>query len=338
MKKYEQLNQEQRYQIEALLKAGNNQTKTAKIIGVNKSTVSRELKRNTPKRGSGAKCYHAARAHIKTMNRHKEKPKHIRFTDVMKKQIKRWMEQDRLTPELIVATAERNGIEMVSHEAIYEWIWEMKFSHKKINVAFKNLHQYLKHGRRRQKRGRSKDCRGIIPNRVSIEKRPKVVEKRKRIGDMEVDLMMGRNHKSALLVITDRATIKTKLRKLPGKNSSVVAHKIIAALKAYTHTNSKTRTLTFDNDMAFAEHQRIAKSLNAFSFFTRPYTSQDKGTVENRIGVIRMFLPKKTDLNQISHQTIRSIENKINNRPVRKFNYLTPNQLFSLKTKVALIT
>jgi IS30 family transposase len=147
---------------------------------------------------------------------------------------------------------------------------------------------------------------------------------------VEVDLMMGANHKSALLVITDRATIKTRLRKLSGKNSSIIARKTIAALQSQ---QQPIRTLTFDNDMAFADHQLIAQSLNAFSFFTRPYTSQDKGTVENRIGVIRMFLPKKTDLNLIAHQTIRKIENKINNRPVRKFNYLTPNQLFSLKTK-----
>ncbi len=333
MNKFKQLNQEQRYQLEALLKAGNNQTQMAQIIGVNKSTVSRELRRNTPKRGRGAKCYHAARAHLKTMSRHKEKPKHIRFTDAMKKRIKFWMEQDRLTPELIVATAAAQGMNMVSHEAIYQWIWDMKHGNKKKNIPFKNLYRNLKHGRRRQKRGRIKDCRGIIPNRVSIEKRPKVVDKRKRMGDVEVDLMMGCNHKSSLLVITDRATLKTKLRKLSGKNSALISRKIISALAAYTHTNSKIRTLTFDNDMAFADHQHVAQSLNAFSFFTRPYTSQDKGTVENRIGVIRMFLPKKTDLNLISHQKIHSIENKINNRPVRKFNYLTPNQLFFQKSK-----
>lgn len=335
MKKFNHLSQEQRYQIQALQQAGYNQTETAKIIGVDKSTISRELKRNTPRRGRGAKCYNATRAHIKTMNRHEQKPKRIRFTGQMKKLICRWMLQDRLSPELIVGRAAQLKINMVSHETIYEWIWKMKHSHKRKDFPYQQLYRYLRHGKRRRKRGRSKDSRGIIPNRTPIEKRPKIVNKRKRIGDIEIDLMMGKNHKSALLVITDRATIKTKLRKLTGKNSRIIAKKTVAALQPY---KPFIKTITFDNDMAFADHQFIANSLNAFSFFTRPYTAQDKGTVENRIGVIRMFLPKKTDLNPIPHQTIRKIENKINNRPVRKFNYLTPNQLFSKKLKVAFMT
>ena len=333
--KFKQLNPQQRYQIEALMHAGRNQTQIAQIVGVSKSTISRELKRNMPIAGRGAKVYDAARAQIKTDRRHHEKPKHERFTNAMKQQIKRWMEQERLSPELIVAKAASQGIDMVSHESIYQWIWDMKRGNRRNDIPFKFLCRYLRHGKRRHKRGRIKDRRGIIPNRVSIEFRPKIVLRRKRIGDLEVDLMMGANHQSALLVITDRATIKTTLRKLHGKNSRILARKAVAALKQHKHP---VKTLTFDNDMAFCDHLYIARSLNARSFFTRPYTSQDKGTVKNRIGVIRMFLPKKTDLRLVSYQTIKSIENKINNRPVRKFNYLTPNQLFSLNTDVAFIT
>jgi IS30 family transposase len=90
--------------------------------------------------------------------------------------------------------------------------------------------------------------------------------------------------------------------------------------------------------MAFALHHELRDKYRIKTFFTRPYTSQDKGTVENRIGLIRAFLPKGTDLNEISDQTIAEIEQKINNRPIRKFNYLTPKEkLLSYKT-VALIT
>lgn len=335
MKKFKQLSLEQRYQIEALLKAEKNQTEIASIVGVHKSTISRELKRNVAKRGKGAKEYHSNNAWRKTRLRHETKPKRVRFTLKMKLLIQQWMMQERLTPELIYARAIKEGKPMVSHETIYSWIWQMKHSNKKTTQPYKQLYKYLKHGKRHRKRGRTRDARGIIPGRTSIEKRPLIVNKRKRIGDVEVDLMMGKDHQSALLVITDRATIKTKLRKVSGKNSRIVAAKTINALK-----KEKTfiKTLTFDNDMAFANHLSISKHLKAKTFFTHPYTSQEKGTVENRIGVIRMFYPKKTDFNLISHHEIKRVENSINNRPVRKFNYLTPNQLYNQKLKVAFIT
>lgn len=335
MNKFKQLSLEQRYQIEALLKADKNQKEIASITGVHKSTISRELKRNIPKRGVGAKEYHSLNAWRKTRLRHERKPKYKRFTSKMKTIIQQWMIRERLTPELIYAKAIKEGTPMVSHETIYSWIWQMKHTNQRKNKPYKTLYKYLKHGRRHRKRGRIKDARGIIPGKVSIEKRPLLVNKRKRIGDMEVDLMMGKDHKSALLVITDRATIKTKLRKLQGKNSRIIALKTIKALQS---EKAIIKTLTFDNDMAFANHLIIGKQLNAKTFFTHPYTSQEKGTVENRIGVIRMFYPKKTDFNLISHHEIKRVENSINNRPVRKFNYLTPNQFYNQKLKVAFIT
>jgi len=313
MTKFKQLSPEQRYQIEALLKAEENQTCIAAIIGVHKSTISREIKRNVPKRGRGAKKYSSEKAQRKTGFRHEHKTKRLRFTVKMKQIAMQWMTTDRLSPELIYARAVKEGKQMVSHETLYDWIWKMKKSNRKTDLPYKNLYRCLKHGKRHRKRGRIRDARGIIPGKVSIEKRPKIVTKRKRIGDMEVDLMMGKNHKSALLVITDRATIKTKLRKVTGKNSDLIAKKTIQSL---IKEKPFIKTLTFDNDMAFANHLVIAKKLHAKTFFTRPYTSQDKGTVENRIGVVRMFYPKKTDFNLVSHHQLKRVENSINNRPV----------------------
>ena len=168
-----------------------------------------------------------------------------------------------------------------------------------------------------------------------MSERPSCVETRERIGDLEVDLMMGAHHKSALLVITDRATLITGIEKLESKNASLVCAKIIEKLSRFN--SSWVKTITFDNGKEFSQHEKIAKALNAKSYFTRPYTSQDKGTVENRIGMIRRFFPKKTDLRDVSHQRVREVERMINQRPVRKFNYLSPVQ--KLKTKcVALIS
>lgn len=95
--------------------------------------------------------------------------------------------------------------------------------------------------------------------------------------------------------------------------------------------------MTFDNDQAFSLHQEIADELNVKTFFTRPYTSQDKGSIENKNGVIRRFYPKKTDFNNVTTRNIKKVETMINNRPVRKFNYQTPNEVYLLKAKVALI-
>ena len=133
--------------------------------------------------------------------------------------------------------------------------------------------------------------------------------------------------------MTDRACLHTRLVHLKGKTSLEVKRAMIQVL---TKTKYPLHTLTFDNDMAFSEHQSIGFKVAADTYFTRPYTSQDKGTVENRIGVIRRFFPKKTDLLLITKNDVKLVERKLNNRPVRKFNYLTPNQV--LQQKIALIT
>lgn len=334
-KKYNQLTLEQRYKIEALIKVEKSFREIADIVGVHKSTIGRELKRNVPQRGIGAKIYAAYRAEQKTRQRHQAKAKYVHFTPALKKQSKEWMTTKCYSPELVSAQWIKNKVEGVSHETIYKFIWNCKHTNKRSNKAYKNLYKCLKHGRRKRKRGNYKDSRGLIPNRVSIEQRPKIVENRKRFGDIEADLIMGKAHKSALLVTTDRATLKTTIDKLPGKDASQVAKTITKRLKKMP----PVKTITFDNDQAFCLHESIAKILKAKTYFTRPYTSQDKGTIENRNGIIRMFFPKQTDFNSVTKAEVKRVENEINNRPVRKFNYLTPNEVFlKLKDSVALMS
>lgn len=332
-KNYHHLSLSQRYQIEALLKAGAKQKAIAGILGVHPSTISRELGRNIALRGQTSGLYVASNAQRKTSLRHQNKAKRVVFDDRMKQYAVTRLTEDRWSPELISAIGRQSGECTVSHEWLYHWIWEAKLRDKRADKAYKGLYKYLKHGRRRRKRGNRKDSRGIIHDRVSIEKRPAIVKKRKRLGDIEVDLMIGKNHKSALLVMTDRACLYTRLVKLTGKSSLEVKAAILSKLSKSIHP---LHTLTFDNDQAFKEHSLIAKQLNVNTYFTRPYTSQDKGTVENRIGIIRRFFPKRTDLTFISNQQVREVQRKLNDRPVRKFNYLTPNQV--LHQKIALIT
>ena len=334
-KKYNQLNLEQRYKIEAYIQLGKSQTEIAFQIGVHKSTICREMKRNIPQRGFGAKIYVANNAQVKTNKRHFAKPKHTSFNLVLKNQMEDWLINKRFSPELVSEEWKRQNIKGVSLECIYQYIWHCKHSNKLINKSHKNLYKLLKHSKRRRKRGNYKDSRGLILNRISIEKRPKIVNERKRYGDLEVDLIMGKNHKSALLVTVDRCTLMTTIDKLEGKNASYICNKIIHRMKKFM----QIKTMTFDNDLAFCHHQKIANALNIKTYFTRPYTSQDKGTIENRNGLIRMFFPKKTDFNEIAKTEIKRVEKEINNRPIRKFGYKTPNEVYlQLKVSVALMS
>jgi IS30 family transposase len=180
----------------------------------------------------------------------------------------------------------------------------------------------LKYGKRRQKRVNIKDNRGFILNRTPISERPQIVNERKRIGDIEVDLMMGKKHKSALLVMTDRATLVTMLESLTGKQSGEVYLKMKQRLSNFN--SAWIKTITFDNGKEFSEYQKIAQMFNVKTCFTRPYISQDRGPVENRIDIIRRFSPKKTDLREVFETRIKEVERLINKRPIRKFNYISP--------------
>ena len=335
MKKYKQLSLAQRYQIQTLLAVDYTQSEIADQLGVHRSTISRELKRNIPTRGRTAGVYLGEHAQRKTDLRHYTKPKQILLNESLKERIKGLLEREKWSPELIAQRLAKQSENCVSHETIYKWIWQAKHSNHKKHLKYKMLYKYLRHTGRRQKRNNSKDNRGAIIGRIGIEERPGVVDTRIRIGDIEVDLMMGSNHKSALLVMTDRATLITMIEKLQSKNAEEVYHKMNKRLTNFS--SSWIKTITFDNGKEFANHYKIAKDLNVKTYFTRPYTSQDKGTVENRIGVIRRFFPKKTDLRKITTQRIKEVERLLNYRPIRKFNYNNPIEVLKNRT-VALMS
>ena len=332
-KNYKHLCQEQRYQIEALLNAGHTQKSISISLGVHASTIHRELKRNTAKAGRGAGQYRADNAQWKTQERHRKKPKRILFDEHQKVICRRGLENKKYSPELISMEGKQAEDSFVSHETIYKWIWKCKKGNRAADRKDKKLYLKLRHGHRRRKRGNIHDNRGRIPGRVSIEKRPLIVAKKERLGDLEVDLMIGRNHQSAILISMDRASLKVKLKKLKSKQSEHVECELI---NSYCNDSHWVKTITFDNDSAFMNHQKIGKALQAKTYFTRPYTSQDKGGIENRIGVLRRFFPKGSDLSHITSRQLADVENKLNNRPVRKFKYKTPNQVFS--EKIALMS
>lgn len=327
-KKYTHLQPEQRYKIEGFLQVGKTISEIAVLVGVHKSTISRELRRNIPKRGKGSLIYKATNAQKKTMNRHHTKAKHHRFTEEMKTRAREWLKEDKLSPELIAAKGKKEQGYFVSHETIYEWIWSGKHSHRRDRRKDKLMHRFLKHNGRRRKRGNQKDNRGLIQHRVSIEKRPEVINQRKRIGDVEADLVLGKNHQPGLLIVTDRKLRMNWLEKIENKKAEHIEMKLRKIIKRCKH---QVKSITFDNDLAFGRHFKIKKDLNIKTYFTHPYTSQEKGTVENRIGVLRRFFPKKTDFTKVTISDISEVEVKLNNRPMRMFKYASPKEIYEKK-------
>ncbi|MBF7092919.1 IS30 family transposase [Flavobacterium sp. ALJ2] len=258
---------------------------------MNRSTICRELKRSIPKRGRGSSEYSASNAQKKTCERHKKKHKLVLLTPDLKQAIFDKITLDKWSPELLSARWKLEGKVKVSHETIYKWVWEAKHSNRVENRPFKMIYQELRHGKRRQKRGNIKDTRGAILNRKHISERPAVIEQRKRIGDLEADLMMGKNHKSALLVLTDRTTLITMIDKLQGKTALEVTQKIIERLSRFN--SSYVKTITFDNGKEFAGHDEIAKKNESKNLLCNTIYLARKRYRRNRIGVIRRFFQRK---------------------------------------------
>lgn len=332
--KYTQLSYQERYLIEHMHRIGWSNRSIAALLNRSPSTICRELKRNSALHYRRPR-YVAAEAHRRTLNRHQDKRKHVRLSGYMKDHIRLWLRKDRLSPELITVRGRRYFNQFVSHETIYQWLYLMKRSGKKIHSPDRHLYKYLRHSARRRKRVTDYQNRGNIPERVGIEQRPDCVALRNRIGDLEMDLVMSKGNKPGLLVAVDRASLRLFIRRVSSKSA---VHIRDTAKEMLGPSKDWIKTITVDNDKAFTQHQKISKHLKAPVFFTRPYTSQDKGTVENRIGTIRRFFPKKTDFTKVTDQQIERVQRILNRREIKKYNYETPIQKFNQLAGVALIS
>lgn len=310
---FKQLTAEQRYQIATLLSKGFNQKQIAVFTGKSESCICRELKRNTMYSGK----YDAKNAHQYAVFRHETKPKKIRYSAAIQQQVNYLLQQD-LSPQQISHRLALEGHDTVSHEAIYLHIWQ----DKKQNGT---LYQYLARKQRcRRKRSNKTNSRGQIINKISIEQRPAAANNRERFGDFEQDTIIGANHKKAILTLVDRKTLFTKLVLLEGKNATQLSEQTIKTLKDF---KPYLHTITSDNGKEFAKHEHIAKQLNVQYFFTHPYSSYECGTVENTNGLIRRYIPKKASFENLTQEILNKIENKLNNRPRKKLNFYTPNEI-----------
>lgn len=305
------ITQSQRYTISCMLKKGYKQSEIAEAIDKDKSVVFREIQRNS---NAKSKRYCSDLADRKYRERQKDKIKSIRFTPQIKESVNELIKLD-YSPEQVVGILKKEGKDIVSTETLYQYIWKDKKNKGQLYLHLRNQ------GKRYRKRGASKDSRGIIKNRISIDKRPDLVENRERFGDLEVDLIIGKGHNQAILTINDRASGVLKMTKVKSKEADVVSlamNSLLENWKPYLHT------ITSDNGKEFAGHQEVAEAIEIDYYFARPYHSWERGSNENLNGLIRQYFTKGSDFRSITEKRLAEVEEKLNNRPRKRFGFESP--------------
>ena len=316
---YKQLAREQRYQIYALKRAGQNQTQIALVLGCHKSSISRELRRNCGQQG-----YRPYQADELSYDRQCAAYS-SRIAWETWQQVEQLLRQE-WSPEQIAGWLKREKQPTVSHECIYLYVYAEK-------RRGGTLHQHLRSQKKQRKRYSGYIRRGQIPNRTSIDKRPKIVASKSRFGDWEADTIVGARHKGGILSVVERKSKLTRLRKLTTKAAAEMKDKAIELLAPLA---TKVHTITVDNGKEFCEHELIAAGLQARIYFAHPYSSWERGLNENTNGLVRQYFPKKYDFSKITDQELQQVEDRLNNRPRKTLGFRTPNEVFFKQRPVAL--
>lgn len=320
MQTYTQLTHIQRYQISALLRMGHLQTEIAETIGVHKSTISREIRRNTGQRG-----YRPKQAQQKALERRDKASKRVGAAD--------WEKIDQLieldwSPEQISGYLRKEQLLLVSHEWIYQHIYQ-----DKGNGGM--LWKHLRSQKKRRKRYGSYEKRGQIPQRVWIDERPQVVEQRSRLGDWEADTIISQGKQKAIVTLTERMSRMTLLKKVEDRTAETVKQAMIDLLHPFA---DQTLTITCDNGKEFTEHTAIAEALDAKVYFAHPQAAWERGSNENANGLIRQYFPKGTNFSDLTDEDIDQVVLRLNHRPRKCLGFSSPNMVFFQEMRVALKT
>lgn len=314
MKHYQHLTGAERLKLYEWRNHGVSVTECARRLGRNKGTMSRELQRNSTQ--VGYLPDYARNRYRDRRKRCRPKPKldnpDLRRTVLLQLE-KGW------SPELIAGRLRRKYKQtIVNHETIYKFIYDSELGKEH------RLYEYLPRGKRRRtwRHGR-KSQKSMVPNRIFIDARPQDVSERSTIGHWETDsLLYGRRR--AVNTSTERMSRVTLLTKLSGRDAQATADAITRRLAALP-----VASITGDNGAENAEHEKVSRTLNAPFFFCHPYHSWEKGSVENRNGVVRRYLPRGTDLDTVSQEELDDIAWEINNRPMKCLDYQTPLEVLS---------
>lgn len=320
MKKYKHLSGLERFEIFRGLQRGESIRSIAKELGRNPGTVSREIERN-----GTVEVYlpdTAGKSYLE--NRKRRHPK-SRLSDAKLRKYVLLKLEKGWTPEVIEGRLRKQcGHTVINHETIYTFIYESE-----IGKQWK-LYEYLPRGKKkRTKRRGRKTQKCAVRNRIFIEMRPKEANQRSELGHWETDSVLF-GHRHAVNSSTDRMSRFTVLSKLSARDATATHETLVGRLSALP-----VRSITSDNGPENAEHEKISHDLKVPFFFCHPYHSWEKGTVENRNGVLRRYLPRKTNLDEISQNDLDDIAYEINNRPMKVLDWSTPTEVL-LANNVAL--
>lgn len=293
-----------------LVKAGKSKTEIAKLMGRNRSTIYRELSRNSGQRGYRPRQAQRLARERRAASRRPCKLDDPRlFADVRKKLEQRWS-PEQIDGRSRIESAKQPALS-ISRQTIYNW----------IKTRAPAWTKWLR------RRGRPPETRGKLSECVRIDGRPEVINRRRRYGDWEGDTIIGQGRRSALVTLVDRKSGFTRIGRADDLKARTTRRTIVRRMQ--TLPPSLRRSVTFDNGKEFAEHERLSQTLHWDIYFALPYRSWQRGTNENTNGLIRDFFPKGTDFTQISHRAVARVEHLLNERPRKRLGYKTPNEVFA---------
>lgn len=310
---FKHLAAEERYQISAFRKAGWTDSCIAAELGVHKSTICREVARN-----SGLRGYRPKQAHAKALERKAMAGRPCRFDADDMALVEALLREDH-SPEQVAGRLEMEGALSISHETVYKHVYKDK-------AAGGTLHTHLRCQKKRRKRyGSGKTRRGVIAGRIGIEERPVVVDKKTRIGDWEGDTVVGCAHKGALVTLVERKSRFTLAGHVGKKTSESVGGMVVELLAPY---KKEVSTITFDNGHEFAGHLNISRRLDADIYFARPHSPWERGLNENTNGLLRQYFPKGCSLAEVDGAELHRIVSSMNHRPRKTLGYKSPYEVF----------
>jgi len=310
MSGYRRVTDEDRLLIKAHLSDGLSFSDIGSKLGFDRSTISREVGRNSGRRGYRSKQAgrKAAKRQLYRQEPRKMVPETVR--SIEKLLLRKW------SPEQISNRMREEGHFSVSDETIYQHIYA------DTNSGGDLWRQLRRSRRRRKRRFPSEDRRGQIKDIRPISKRGRKANKRKKRGDWERDCMLGKNKKNAVIAMVDRKSRYNRFSKIKRKVAKKVTDRTISMLK-----NLPCRSITNDRGKEFADHKRLSKKLGVDVFFCEAYSSFQRGTNENRIGILRQYIPKGSDISKLHWKQLRKMENEINHRPMKILDWRTPHEV-----------
>ena len=326
-KVYKRITNIEREEISRSLAAGVTVAEIAKALRRHRSSILREIQRNSGK--SGYRAFSASRraqAAARSRRGGKNKISQVyRLQEYVIEKVKQEWSPRAISRRLKIEYP--FDMEMsISHEAIYQYLYVLPRGELKQTLirALRQEHAY----RHVQKKNNQSETRGKIAEMLSIEERPKEVEERCVPGHWEGDLILGKNKRSALGTLVERTTRYTLLVPLGNKKDAISVREAFA--KAFCSIPCELKkTLTYDQGKEMSEHQRFTIDTGIQIYFAHPASPWERGTNENTNGLIRQYFPKGTDFTEIPIEDIHKVQLKLNDRPRAVLDYLKPDEVFN---------